>query len=173
MSTVKDYQPSGDAQRIVDDFLKSDTVFKDAYAEFSDRYATELAQLEQLREARNVKLDAAGKILRDEATRLDPKRFKTFRVGPFQVSKKFSSDSFRAVEFVNLAKTLGFKKQMEDEGAIATKVEINFEAAQEFLKKNSLADKFATTLEGGSEMTPSITGPKPIPAFGTEVKGSK
>lgn len=173
MSTVKDYQPSGDSQRIVDDFLKSDNAYKDTYAEFADRYATEIAQLEQLREDRNVKLDAAGKILRDEATRLDPKRYKTFRVGPFQVSKKFTSDSYRAVEAVKLAKSLGVLKPMEDEGAIATKIEINFEAMKEFLKKNSLTDKFATTLEGGTEMTPSITGPKPIPAFGTEVKGSK
>lgn len=170
MSTVKDYTPTQDAQNIINKFQTLDTQFKAAWGEFYERFQTELDQLDQLRESRNVALDEAGKMLRDEATRLDINRYKSFKFGPFQVQKKVGSDSFRAVEFANLAKTLGFKKQMEDEGAIATKVEINFSAAKEFLKKNGLEDKFATTLEGGAEMTPAVIGPKPIPALGAEFK---
>ncbi len=173
MSVVKDYIPTGDAQQVIGKFQNLDMQFKTAWSEFYDRHQTEIDQLDQLRESRNVALDEAGKMLREEATRLDIKRYKSFKYGPFQVQKKIGSDSFRAIEFVQLAKTLGFKKQMEDEGAIAVKVEINFDAAKEFLKKNALEDKFATTLEGGAEMTPAVIGPKPIPAFGAEVKGGK
>jgi len=173
MSTVKDYIPTQDTQNVVNKFLSADQKYQAAWAEFYDRHQQEIDQLDQLREERNVNLDEAGKMLRSEATRLDPTRYKTFKFGPFQVSKKFGSDSFRAVEFVNLAKSLGFKKQMEDEGAIATKIEINQEAANEFLKKNGLEKQFATTIEPGLAMTPAVSGPKPIPAFGQELKAGK
>lgn len=173
MSTVKDYAPTQYVQTAVGKFEAADSQFKTAWSEFYDRHQTELDNLDQLRESRNVALDDATKVLRDEVKRLDIKFFKTVKYGPFQVSKKVGSDTFRAVEFVNLAKTLGFKKAMEDEGAIATKVEINFDAAKEFLKKNSLEDKFATTLEGGEELTPAVTGPKPVPGFGQETKAAK
>ena len=168
--SVKDYTPTQDTQNAVNKFTTADSAFKSAWDEFYQKHQTELDQIDQIREGRNVALDEAQKLLRDEATRLDVERYKSFKFGPFQVSKPFSSDSFRAVEFARLAKDLGFKKSMEDEGVIATKIEINYEVAKEYLKKNALEDKFATTIEPGTAKTPSITGPKQIPGFGQEVK---
>lgn len=170
MTAVKDYTPTQDIQNVINKFQSLDHQFKSAWSEFYERFQTELDQLDLLRENRNVALDEAAKLLRDEATRLDINRYKSFKFGPFQVQKKVGSDSFRAIEFVDLAKALGVSRRMEDEGVIATKVEINYAAAKEFLKKNALESRFATTLEGGQEMTPAVLGPKPIPAFAQEAK---
>lgn len=170
MSNVKDYTPTQDTQNVVNKFTTLDNQFKSAWDEFYQKHQSEFDQLDTIRESRNVALDEAQKMLRDEATRLDVNRYKSFKFGPFQVSKPFSADIYRAVEFANLAKTLGFDKKMKDEGVIATKIEINAEVAREFLKKNALEDKFATTIEPGVAKTPSITGPKAIPGFGQEVK---
>jgi hypothetical protein len=171
MSTVKDYTPTQDAQNAVNRFTAADQQFKSAWDEFYQRHQTEIDQLEALRESRNVALDESAKMLRDEATRLDINRYKSFKFGVFQVQKK-QSDWYRAEEYVSLAKDLGCYKRMVDEGAIAVKIEINREAAQEFMKKNSLTDKFATTLDS-KELTPAVLGPKIIPALGQELKGGK
>lgn len=171
--SVKEYEPSGHTQNLVSKYESLDTSFKSSWEELYERFRSEFDQLDKLREQRNVALDEATRALRDEATRLDVKVYKSFRYGKFQVSKPVGSDSFRAVETVKLAKTLGVLKPMEDHGAVATKIEINYEAMKEFLKANSLEDKFATVIEAGDAKTPSVTGPKPIPAFGAEVKGGK
>jgi hypothetical protein len=170
MSTVKDYTPTQDVQNAAAKFSQLDDQFKNQWTEHYERNRTELDQLEQLRESRNVTLDEVVKMLRIEAQRLDPKRYKTIKYGPFQVSKKNASDFFRPEEFVQLAKTLGFEKKMREAGVIKTKVEVDYKGALEFLKDNALDTKFATTLEGGAELTPSVTGPKAIPALGQEAK---
>lgn len=170
MSTVKDYTPTQDIQNAASKFSSLDEQFKSQWAELYERNRTELDQLEQLRESRNVHLDEVVKMLRIEAQRLDPKRYKTIKFGPFQVSKKQASDFFRPEEFVQLAKSLGFEKKMREAGVIKTKVEIDYKGALEFLKDNALDTKFATTLEGGAEQTPAVSGPKPIPPLGQESK---
>jgi hypothetical protein len=173
MSTVKPYTPTQDVQNVVNKFKSADEQFKSSWAEFYERHQAEIDQLDALRESRNVALDESKKMLRSEAERLDVERYKSFKYDDFQVSKPFASDSYRAVEFVKLAKAMKLDKAMEDEGVIATKVEINFDGAQEFLKKNGATDKFASLIEVGKAKTPSVTGPNPIPAFGQEIKGAK
>lgn len=170
--SVKNYEPSGDVQRIVAKFETLDQQIQDRKVEFYERHSTEIDQLNALAESRNVALDESAKALRTEVERLDPEKFKTVDYHGFRVSKKKGSDYFGPVEFVGKAKAEGVKAKMEDEGVIKTKIEIDFAEAKEFLKKNGLTDKFASTLHEGGDLTPSVTGPKPVALFFQEMKKS-
>lgn len=169
--SVQNYTPTQEVQNVINRFEDQDRVFKAAFDELAAKYPTEFAQLEKLREGRNVSLDEAIKMLRDEASRLSRDKYPSFRFRDFLVKKPQGSDSFRAEEFVELSKSLNFKKAMQDAGVIQTKVVIDYDAAVEFLKKNNLQTKFAHLVMEGDMKTPSVEGPKPIPPLGQEYKG--
>lgn len=168
MSTVSAYKPTQDAQTIVSKFKAVDEQYRSQWDEFYEKHRVELDAIDALREGRNVALDEARKVLGSEVERLDPERYKTVKYEMFEVQKKKSSPSFRATEFVKVAKELGIDKAMKEEGVIATKVEINYDAALEYLKKNKIEKKFEVTLDQGASIGIAIKGPKPIPAFGQE-----
>lgn len=169
--SIKDYEPTQDVRNSIAKFETLDAQARSAAEELYSKYQTEIDQLNNLIESRNVALDESNKLLRSEVTRLDGDKFKTVKFHAFQVSKKKGSDFYGAAEFVDKAKAEGVKKKMEDEGVIATKIEINYDAAKEFLKKNGLEKSFAGALHEGADLTPAVSGPKPLALFAQEIKG--
>lgn len=153
-------------------FGQSDAAFKAAWDSFEQRHATELAQLEKLREERNAKLDDARRALREEAVEADITRVKEIRIGPFVVNKKWHA--------FYIPEKLAAKLESRDlydtatsKNVVAEKIEIaKYDVVKQFLQDLGLVKEFEDC-EDGQELTPAITGPKPISPFGAEYKDAK
>ena len=120
--------------------------------------------LDNAREEMNAALDEAKRALRTDAVDADYRKIKVIKTGPFTVNKKWSG--FYIVEmFTELAKGCGVYDAAVDEGVIQVSTTVSTKKAEEFLRKKSLDQKFKACVDG-KELTPAVSGPKPIAAFG-------
>lgn len=165
------FQPSNEAQTLISQFQTSDQIFKEAWANFETKHQKELEMLEALREQRNVDLDEAKRVLREESFNADITQVKFIEIGPFKVQKK-ESKWFIVEKFKSLLEDMGKYDAALSEGVIAEKIEVDYKTALAWLEKNSLTEKFLSC-EDGKELTPAVSGPKPIPSFGAELKEAK
>ena len=166
------FQVSQETQDKVAAFEQSDANFKNAWAVFEQRLEQELALLDKVREDRNAKLDEARRALRAEAQELSITHCKVVKAGPFSVLKKWSS-FYIPEKFVAMLKDRGLYDAAVSAKVVAEKIEVGkFEAVKAFLTNEGVAQDFEEC-EDGCELTPAVSGPKPIPPFGSELKESK
>lgn len=166
------FQGSKELQDKIDDFEKSDITFKSAWSVLEQKMAQELEYLDGLREERNEKLDLAKRALRAEALEASIKDVKFVKIGPFSVQKKWSS-FYVPEKLVALLKDKGLYDSAISAKIIAEKIEVEkFDVVKQYLKVEGIEADFEDC-EDGMEMTPAVTGPKPIPPFGVEQKDAK
>ncbi len=165
---------SQDTKNNVLAFIEADKAFSAKLEAFLAKHSEELLELDNLREKRNVKLDDAEQGIRRDADLAPRAKFNekdgapSISYGPFTVVKKLK-EWFIPETFIALAERSGVHKSMVDSGAIQIKTEIDFDNACEYLRKNNMEKTFAAAKDA-SEMTPAISGPKPIPPFGAQAK---
>lgn len=163
------FQCSLEAQDKVSAFEQADAAFKAAWEQFEHQHAAELEYLDKLREDRNSKLDEARRILRAEAQEADITRVRFVKQGPFNVQKKWS-DFYSPEKFIMRLRELGLY-----DTALSTKIIqetynfAKFDVIKNFLKMEGKEKEFEDC-EDGIELTPAVSGPKPISPFGAEVK---
>jgi hypothetical protein len=158
-----------ETKTLVDSFTEIDKEYKDKLSQFYSDHSSELEKLEHLRMQRNKALDDAKQSLRSDAASHSYDDAKArIKFGPFIVQKKWTS-WYVTEMFVGLVKSMGLYKSAVEHGVIEVKTEINSKQAEEWLRKNSLTKKFEAC-EDGKELTPAITGPKPVVAMGAEEK---
>jgi hypothetical protein len=166
---MADFKISADAQAKVNGFELADRAFKTAWEKFEQEHFSDLQFLDKLREERNAKLDSARRALRSEAEEVDITQVKYLRTGMFSVAKKWHKfyipeKLVARLEAKDLLDT-AFKEKI-----VAQKIEVEkFETVQAFLERHRIK-KDCEDCEDGQELTPAVSGPKPIPAFGTEAK---
>lgn len=165
---AKKHQCSQETKDKIAAFEEADKRFKTEWAAFEQEFSTRLAQLDQLREDRNVKLDEAKRALRVEADGIEELRT-TFVEGPFKVQKKWS-DFYIPEKTVAMLSERGLYDAAVSSGAVAIRVELaKFDQMQRFLEDNGVIKDFECC-EDGIEASTAISGPKPIPPFGAELK---
>ena len=157
-----------ETQKKIDDFEASDVAFRAIMNDFEDKAPEWFKMIEAARDNRNRALDEAVRALREDAKQVDVNKIKTFKAGPFTVQKKLTK-FFAPDLFYNIAKTLGMVDGAISEGAIAEKIEINYEPGMAWIKKNDLWDKFKDSYKE-TELTPAIGGPKEVPPLGATLK---
>jgi hypothetical protein len=166
---MSDTKPvSEETQKKIAAFEQAEEEYTKAWAEFEEKAAPWFKILEEKRDLRNRTLDEAIRAVREDAKEVDYTKLKTFKAGPFSVQKKVTR-FFAPDLFYNMAKALNLVDGAISEGVIAEKIEVNFEQAMTWLKKNSLWDKFKDTYKE-QEQTPAVSGPKEVPAFGAALK---
>jgi hypothetical protein len=166
------FQFSKDVQDKVTLFEQSDSAFKAAWGTFEQKMAVELQYLDGLREDRNAKLDEARRAIRADATEADITENKSLRIGTFSVLKKWSS-SYTPEKLVPLLKDKGLYDGALTAKIVAEKIEIaKFEVVKQFLDNEGVLKDF-DECEDGYELTPAVSGPKPIPPLGAELKEAK
>lgn len=148
----------------VSDFEKKKKKYDALFAEFQEKHQDELLELDAAREEMNAALDDARRALREDAKQADYRRVKRINFGGFRIQKKWSSH-YIVEMFVELIKDHKLFDAAVDEGVISVKTEIDGDQAREFLRKNSLEEQFKVCIDG-KELTPAISGPKPVAAFG-------
>lgn len=149
-------------------FETADKQFKAAWETFEEAHTTELASLEKLREDRNAKLDEAKRSLRAELETVSEMRM-TATQGPFKLQKKFS-DFYIADKLVAMLVDHGLYDTAIAQKIIAVKVETaTFEEVKSFLNLHGVAKHFECC-EDGKDAPNAISGPKPIPPLGAELK---
>lgn len=157
-----------DAKDKVTIFEQADTIFKSAWEAFEQAHATEIEQLEKLRDDRNAKLDEAKRSLRQVVDNLDEMRL-TFRQGKFEVQKKWS-DFYIPEKLVAMLTDHGLYDTAVSAGVITIKVETaKYAIVKAFLEANKIEKEFECC-EDGVEDGSAIKGPKPVPVFGAELK---
>ena len=166
------FQCSDEVKAKVTAFETADATYKTAWEQFEQAAQAQLDYLDKLREDRNAKLDDAKRGLRAEALEADITDIKSIKVGPLTAQKKWTS-------FYNPEKLVaGLRAKGLYDTAIAAKVVMEkietakFDEVKNFLKNEGIEKDFEDC-EDGQEMTPAVSGPKPIPAFGAEQKESK
>jgi predicted AlkP superfamily phosphohydrolase/phosphomutase len=162
---------SAETKTKVDAFDTADSTYQTAWDAFEEKYQAELDELDKLREDRNAKLDVAKRALRDEASEMDISVVKFIKMGAFSVQKKFSKwYSEKAIGFLK-------EKNLWDSALTAKVVEekvtfAEFEKVQDFLTREGVLKEFEEC-EDGKELTPAVTAPYPVPAFGAQAKEKK
>lgn len=165
---MSQHKISESTQTRIDAFEQADKAFRAAWDDFEQKHQQELEYLDKLREERNVRLDEAKRVMRDEAAELDITKVKFLKAGPFSVQKKWSG-FYLPEKFVAMLEGRHLYDQAVAEGAVREITEVPFEKAKAFLESKGLRDDFAEC-EDGKELTPAVTGPKPIGGFGAESK---
>lgn len=149
-------------------FEMADKRFRKAWEDFEVAHSIELAELEKLREERNVRLDEAKRSLRAELETISEMRT-TFTQGPFKVQKKFS-DFYIPEKLVAMLSDRGLYDAAVNAKIIAIKVETaKFDEVKNFLRIHSL-DKEFECCEDGVDSPGAISGPKSVPPLGSELK---
>lgn len=162
------YQSSQETKDKVKQFEDADKEFKIALETFERDYAAPLAKLEQLRESRNVLLDEARRLLRAELEIIPDMRL-TYNTGPFKIQKKWS-DFYAAEKLVAMLGDRGLYEDAVKAGVVTIKIETaKFEEVKHFLETHNIIKEFECC-EDGKHAPSSVSGPKAIPAFGTESK---
>jgi hypothetical protein len=165
---ASNFKCSQDTRDRIEVFKVADKRFKEAWEVFEATYDTELAKLEVLRDDRNAKLDEAKRSLRAELEMIDEMRM-TFTEGPFKVQKKFS-DHYIPDKLVSMLEDRGLYDLAVSAKIVAVKVETaNFDEVKNFLKLHGLEKDFECC-EDGKHSPGAISGPKPIPPLGAELK---
>lgn len=163
---------SADAKSRIDAFTQADSAFRSAWQLFEQQHAAELDYLDRLREERNAKLDEARRILREEAMEADITQVKYISAGPFTVQKKWHG--FYIVE--KLMAKLEARNLLDTafaERILVKKVEAGkYDEVHDFLQVQGIDGAFEDC-EDGEEMTPAVSGPKPIGPFGAEQRDAK
>lgn len=155
----------------VDSFDQADSAYKTAWEAFEEKYQAEFDELDKLREDRNAKLDAAKRALREEAAEKDISEVKFIKISAFSVQKKFSK--FYSEKTIGMLKEKGLwdsaltAKVVEEKIAFA-----EFDKMQDFFQREGVLKDFEEC-EDGKELTPAVTAPYPVPAFGAETKEKK
>lgn len=168
MTTTK-FDVTDDAKQKVATFEQSDSAYKAAVDAFEAAHATELATIEKLREARNGALDDAVRVLRTEAAEANIAVVKRFTIGPFTLQKRWS-DFFVPDKLVPMLKDRKLYEHALNAKIVAEKVEIaKFAEVKGFLKAHNIETDFEIC-EDGQELTPAVSGPKPVLGFGVEAK---
>ena len=168
MSDINPEFVSEETRAKIAEYEQKQADFSALYNQFQDVHQQQLMQLDNSREALNVALDDAKRGIRDDATRADYRKIKKIRFGSFSVAKKWSS--WYIVEgFIDIIKDLNLFDAAVDEGVIKIETKIDGKLAPEFLRKNSVEANFKV-VEDGKELTPAVTCPKPIAAFGGVLK---
>lgn len=163
------FQCSQEVQDKVTDFEMSDKAFKAAWDSFEQSVRAQLEYLDKLREVRNEKLDVAVRLLRAEAVEADITKVKLIKQGPFSVQKKWS-EFYAPEKFVGILKDKGLYDQAVAAKVIEERIEVaKFPEAKSFLEAHGVLKEFEEC-EDGLELTPAVSGPKPIPPFAAEVK---
>ena len=166
------YQVSKETQDKNAIFEQAEAAFKASLEAFERTHELELIALDKLREDRNAKLDEVKRALRAEAVDADITEVKFIKIGKFSVQKKWTH-YYSPEKFVALLKDKGLYDSALSAKIVAEKIEVaKFEQAEAFLKTEGVAKDFEEC-EDGQELTPAITGPKPVPAFGAEQKDAK
>lgn len=149
-------------------FEEADQKFKKAWEVFETEHATQLADLEKLREERNVRLDDAKRGLRAELETITEFRA-TFTEGPFKIQKKFS-DFYIPEKLVAMLNERGLYDTAIRAKIIAIKVETaKFDEVKNFLRAHNIEKEFECC-EDGVDAPGAIMGPKSVPPFGSELK---
>lgn len=162
------FQCSPETKEKVQAFEESDKLFKEQWETFEREHEIRIAQLEKLREDRNVKLDEAKRALRQEAEGLQDLRT-TFSVGPFKVQKKWS-DYYIPEKTVAMLTERGLYDSAVSSGMVAIRVELEkYEPVKKFLEDHGVAKDFECC-EDGAEAGTAVSGPKSIPPLGAELK---
>jgi hypothetical protein len=166
------FQCSQETQDKVVIFEAADRVYKDAWEQFEKEMELRLITLDRLRENRNAKLDDAKRALRTEAVEADITQIKLIKAGPFSVQKKWSQ-FYLPERTVAILKAKGLYDAAISAKVVAEKIELaKYEEFKQFLDKAGVVKDFEEC-EDGQELTPAVSGPKPIPPFGAEQKDSK
>lgn len=139
--------------------------FNGLVADFFAAHPDELQQMDEAREEMNAALDEARRALRDDAENVPISRVKFIRHEDFEVQKKWSN-WYIVDMFVAVAKGCGMYDTAIAAGVITENTVVDGKKAEAWLKANSLQKKFAASLDG-KELTPAISGPKPVMAFGS------
>jgi hypothetical protein len=159
---------SQDAKNRVAAFLEADATFQAKLLAFFNAHQEELTEIDNLREKRNRSLDDAEQVIRRDAELTNYDKASNITYGPFKVQKKISR-FFITETFVALAERTGLYKAALDSGAIRVKTEVDYDLANELIRKNS-ADKTFAAARDAKELTPAITGPKQVPPLGAQLK---
>lgn len=159
---------SDDTNSKLQSYHKANADLQDAMQSFFDNHTDELAMIDRLREDRNEALDSLKKALRAEAQEQDITEIQAIVIDEFKVQKKWSS-WYVVEQFVELAQACGMYDSAVAEGVIREVTQVDGKLAEEWLRKNSLIEKFSIALDG-KELTPAVTGPKEIPPLGSEQK---
>lgn len=150
------------------DFDKLDAQYKQAWVDFEHAHVEEIRELEALREERNAKLDELRREIRKEAERISESRI-TIKIGSFTLQKKWS-DFYSSDRLVSKLKDVGLYDTALQAGIVKQSIEIaKFDEVNNFLRSYGF-DKEFEDCEDGEEVGSTITGPKPIPALGVELK---
>lgn len=166
------FQCTPETEAKVDAFNNADQTYKTAWEQFEQQHEQHLAYLDKLREERNAKLDDAKRALRDEAARLNIALVKFVKAGPFNVQKKWSP-FYMPEKTVAILKDKGLYDTALAAKVVAERIELaKFDEFKAFLDKHGIASDFEEC-EDGQELTPAVSGPKPVPPFGSEAKDSK
>ena len=160
--------PAKETEEKVQAFEKADDAYKKAWNDFEAKHASELDNIERLRDARNALLDDARRALRAETESLDDLRT-YFKSGPFSVQKKWS-DYYIPEKLVAMLRNKGLYDTALSAGIVAEKIEVEkFDTVKAFLDEHNLAKEFECC-EDGAEAGSAISGPKFVPPFGAELK---
>lgn len=149
-------------------FQEADAEFRAEWEAFEQEQATRLEKLEKLREDRNVKLDDAKRSLRQELDVVDEMRMTTTQ-GPFKIQKKWS-DFYIPEKLVAMLADRGLYDAALTAGIVRVRVETaKYNEVRRFLETNGI-DRDFECCEDGEEDSTAISGPKPVPPFGAELK---
>ena len=165
------YKITPDTQDKITKFELADATFRKSWDDFEQQAKQFLDYLDKLREERNVRLDEAVRALRTEAEGLEIIDVKSIKAGPFFVQKK-QSPSYLPWRFIEILREKNLYNRAKDEGAIVEVTEIPYAKAKDFVNRLKLESSFAEA-EDSKELTPAVSGPKPIPPFGVESKERK
>lgn len=155
-------------KKLIADYEARAEEFQLIFKEFQERHQQELMNIDNVREELNVVLEDAKKSLREDAKLADYRKIQRIKVGLFSVAKKWSS--WYIVEgFVEIIKELGLFDAAVDEGIINIETKVNGKLAVEFARKNGIEDELRP-VQDGKELTPAVTCPKPVAAFGAALQ---
>lgn len=165
------YDLSDDTKKKIDEFATADAHLKKFVSDFEADHMAELQYIEQLREARNAKLDDATRALRAEAERVPYTTTKRFSYGPF-IAQKRISQFYQLDRFIAIANHLGLYKFLLDMGILKeeTVMGVKFEEAKALLEEQGLADHFEECEDIRDAGVPAVTRPGSIVSFGAETK---
>jgi hypothetical protein len=159
-------QVSQETQKALDDFTAADAAFSERWSLFEQEHAREMEELDRLREARNAALDTATRAVRTEAD-LNSKS-KSFSVSGFTAQKK-ESKFFNPDMFIARLHERDLYDKAKTAGAIVESVEVKYAEAKAFLDREHVASDFEDC-EDAKDLTTAISGPKPVGAFGSQMK---
>lgn len=163
------FQCSDEAKAKVEAFELSDKAYRSAWDQFEQAAQQQLDYLDKLREDRNAKLDDAKRKLREEASEADITTVKSVKLGPFNAVKKWSN-FYNPEKLVAGLKAKGLYDMAISAKVVAEKIETaKFDEVKNFLTAQGIVKDFEDC-EDGNELTPAVSGPKPVPPFGAEQK---